>query len=306
MAYQQQYPQPQQMQQQAPAAAGNDPWNPTSGGGGCSEFVMTVKECKPDSNKQDPTKQNITWSGVDHEGKQRIKSWGIGKDWSFDWASMPPRYVDPKNPGRGINENTTMGILLRCIRDGAPYDLRDAAAALKSKPGGPLSPAVWAGSRWHFCKVNIDFGQGPREVLWPIAFLGYDGTPLPPVNWRTADHTSGGFGAQVPAPNGQMAAPVQQQPMGQPQYQQPQQQANMMQQPQYQQPQQPQQGFGAAVPAQYQQPQQQQPMYQQPQQQQPQQGGQYENMPPQGYGMGAHPGYQPQGGGPAAGPGFPG
>ena len=283
MAYAPGYPQQQQVfappQQQA--QGGSDPWAPTSGGGGCSEFIFTVTECKPDSNKQDPTKQNLTWSGKDHEGKARIKSWGIGKDWSFDWSSMPPKYVDPKNPGRGINENTTMGILLRCIKDGAPYDLREAAQALRARPGGPLSPAAWVGSRWHFCKVNIDFGQGPREVLFPVAFLGFDGQPMPPVNWRTQDHSSG-FQAQVPAPNGQQQPAPQMQPqMQQPQY------ANMAAPPQYQQ---------QAPAQQYQQ----QSQMQQPAQQQ------YANMPPQGYGMGVHPGFQQSGGGPAAGPGFPG
>lgn len=301
MAYAQQgFPQQGFPQQPQAQGAANDPWNPTSGGGGCSEFVFIVKECKPDSNRQDPTKQNITWSGVDHEGKQRIKSWGIGKDWSFNWSAMPPKYEDPKNPGRGVNENTTMGILLRCIRDGVPYDLRAAGEHLRARPGGPLSPAAWTGSRWHFCKVAIDFGQGgPREVLWPIAFLGFEGSPLPAVNWRTADHSSGGFQAQVPAPNGQQQ--FQQQPAQQFQ-QQPQQPQQFQQQPQQfqQQPaaqQYPPQNMMQQPPAQN--------MMQQPQYQQPQpQSGPYAHMPPGGYGTGVHPGFQ--GGGPAAGPGFPG
>lgn len=192
-------------QQQAPVQ-GNapfNPWKPGQGGGGLDEFIFTVEECKPGSSKQDPTKQNLEWTGKNHEGKPANKSWSIGKEWRFCWNQQPPRYVDDKNPQRQVNENTTMGVLLRCILEGAPYDLRNAQQALQSRPGGPLSPAAWQGSRWHMCKVEMDFGQGPRAVIWPIAFLGFSNEPMPQVNWRTQNHSSPGLHAQAPAPGGQ-------------------------------------------------------------------------------------------------------
>lgn len=208
---------------------GFNPWTPGKGGSGLDEFIFSIKECKPDSNKQDPTKQNMTWIGEDHEQKPCTKSWGIGKDWSFDWSGQPPRYADPKNPQRQVNENTTMGVLLRCIVEGQPFDLRAAQQVLMSRPGGPLSPAAWVGTRWHFCKVNLDFGQGPREVMFPVAFLGLASDPMPQVQWKTPNHSraAGGFHAQAPAPNGQQnyGQPQQGQPgqpgypqQGQPQY----------------------------------------------------------------------------------------
>lgn len=278
---QQQAYQQQPQQQQPPAQGGGvDLWAPTSGGGGPSEFIGIVQSCKPDSNRQDPTKQNLTWVMVDQENKPKNKAWSIGKEWNFDYNQAPPRYVDPKNPNRGVNENTTMGMLLRCIKEGVPIDLRAAAPVLCSRPGGPLSPVSWMGTRWHFAKVVLDFGQGPREVPFPIAFLGLDGTPLPAVQWVSQDH--GAMPGMQQAPMGQL-----QQPQVQPQVQQPVQQYQqpMQQQQAYpQQPMQPQQ-----MPAQqYQQPQAQQ--YQQPMQQPVQQGYQQ-----QGFG-----------GGPAAAPQFPG
>lgn len=310
----QQQQQPQQMQGHiAPSQApSNDPWSPSVGGGGLSEFIGTVKNCKPDSNKQQPDKQNLTWEMHTHEGKPQNKSWGIGKDWQFNWAGQPPAYVDPKNPSRTVNENATLGVLLRCIRDGAPFDLREAGPILRSRPGGPLSPVAWVGTRWHFCKVVLDFGQGPREVLFPIAFLGIDGTPLPNVQWRTQDHSSPGM------QQGGMQAPMGQ-IQGQPQQQVQQGQANFQQGPanyvngqnqnfQAQAPQQqPNQQFQQPMQGQnfQQSPQQQQQQYPpQQQQQQFQQPNQpYAAMPPGGYGQGAFPGH---GGGPAAGMGFPG
>ena len=284
------YPQQQQMQGPPPqgqpgqpqqGGGGFNPWKPAAGGGGLDEYIFTVKECKPDSNKQDPTKQNLTWTGLNHEQKPATKAWSIGKDWRFDWSSQPPRYVDDRNPQRPVNENTMMGVLLRCITEGVPMDLRNAAQALQTRPGGPLSPAAWVGSRWHMCKTQMDFGQGMREVIFPVAFLGFDNEPMPQVNWRTPNHSSGnggGFNAQPPAPNGQMQGGGQMQGQGYPQQHQrqgtpPQQQyqqppaGNMMQQP----------GYG------------QQGMPQQQQQYPPQQGQQY---PPQGQ-PGGYPQQQP-------------
>lgn len=311
------YPQQQQAPQGQPQAAGGfNPWKPGQGGGGLDEYILTVEECKPGSSKQDPTKQNLEWAGKNHEGKPANKAWSIGKEWRFDWNQQPPRYVDDKNPQRQVNENTTMGVLLRCIVEGVPYDLRNAAQALQSRPGGPLSPAAWQGSRWHMCKVEMDFGQGPRAVIWPIAFLGFSNEPMPQVQWRTPNHSSGqaGLHANPPAPNGQMqpgpghpgqqgyppqqgqpfpgqgAPPMGMQPAGQylqqqghPQYP-PQQQVPQQQVPQ-------QQAYNMSAAPQY--PPQGQPGY-------PPQGQ------PQGYapqGQPGQPGYPPQGGGYPQGPG---
>ena len=301
---QQQYGQQQPMQQQQPQSQSYDPWGTSSGGAGPAEFVFTVEKCEPGSSQQDPMKQTMNWSGRTHTGSAARKSWGIGKDWIFDWNQMPPRYADPKNATRQVNENSTFGVLLRCITTGQPFDLTAARSVLQQRPGGPLSPGVWQGTVWHMCRVVLDFGQGPREVPWPIAFLGVVGGQIQQPTWRDPSAAMGsagngagagaGFGANPPAPNGQQQAPApaQQQYPTQQQY-------LPQQQQQYAQP--PQQF--ANTQQQYAQPQQ-QPMQQYPPQQQQAAPGQYQHMPPGGYGAGVHPGFQ--GGGPAAGQGFPG
>ena len=301
------YPQQQQVPQgQQGQAGGFNPWKPGQNGGGLDEYILTVEECKPGSSKQDPTKQNLEWAGKNHEGKPANKAWSIGKEWRFDWNQQPPRYVDDKNPQRQVNENTTMGVLLRCIVEGVPYDLRNAAQALQSRPGGPLSPAAWQGSRWHMCKVEMDFGQGPRAVIWPIAFLGFSNEPMPQVQWRTPNHSSGqaGLHANPPAPNGQMQmqpGPAQGQmfpgqgapPMGmQPAGQYLQQQGHPQYPPQQQPVPQQQQAYNMSAAPQY--PPQGQPGY--PPQGQPQPGYAPQGQPGQ-------PGYPPQGGGYPQGPG---
>lgn len=255
-----------------------DDWTPTQGGGGPQEYIMTVTDCKPDSNQQDPTKHQITWVGKDHTGQDRRKSFSIGKDWRFDYASG--KYVDVKGQPRGVNENTTLGVLLKCMKEGQPFDMRAAAAQLVGR-GSPLSPMTWIGTRWHFARVEIDFGTGPRAVAWPIAFLGFSNQPMPPVNWQTpeaAQSYMASTGATAPIPPGQV--PHQQQPQQYAPQQYPQQAA-----PQYQQQGYPPQQQMAPPPQQY-------PPQQAPQQQ----------MAPHGYPQQ----YPANGGGPAAGQPFPG
>lgn len=261
-----------------------DEWAPSSGGGGPAEFILTVEDVKPESNKQDPTKQNITWNGKDHTGQARGKSFSIGKDWRFDYGLA--KFVDMKGQARGVNENTTFGTLLRCMRDGQPFDLRAAAAAIGGK-GSPLSPMTWIGTRWHMARVGLDFGQGVREVMWPIAFLGMVGQPMPQVNWLTPE------GAQSFMQSAGQAPPP---PMGQQQFLQT--QSYPQQAPQGY----PQQAPPAPMPVQGYQQQAPQPMQQFAQQQFQQQVPQVQQMPPQGYQQA--PGYQQHGGGPAGAPPF--
>ena len=284
--------------QQQGGGGGNSAWKTSQGGGGLEEYILTVTEARPENNQQAPDKCNMTWIGHDHEQKAAKKAWGIGKEWKFDWTAQPPRYADPSKPGRQVNENTTMGVLLRCIDEGVPFDLRSAQAVLHNRPGGPLSPAAWQGTRWHMCKVMMDFGQGERAVIFPVAFLGTVNDPMPQVQWRTNNHSHGLAASQLaqtgPAPNGgqQWGQPQQggqmqnHPPQGGYQQAPPQQQQQYSQQPQgnYPPPQQQYQQPAANMSAPPQYPPQQYPPQQQGQPQgypNPNQGGGY----PQGQGQ---------------------
>lgn len=343
-------------------AVANGLWGVSEGGGenaGVKECIFTVQSVEPGAVKTNAAKKNLLFKGVNEFGKPMQKTFGIGTDWNFDFVQA--KYIDAKgNADRQVNANTTFGIFLASIvgkskptLEGGPLiDLSEAMNDLRQFPMGPLSPIPWVGTRWHMLEVSISFGSSKQKqqdgtevekeiinkMLFPIRYLGREGTPLPSVNWffgqpkpptAPAAPQYGGYqqyapqapapaqASQAPAPQG-YAPQAPQTPQYAPQVPQGYQQAPAPQGPPqgYAQPQgQPQ--YAQYVQVAPQAPQAPAPQYQpqapqapQAQYHQEQVNPQYAPQAPQGYQQAQQPQYAPQapvyGGGPSAAPGFPG